>query len=161
VDLLLLQRSLLPGGIILQGVLLLQHDCLSPFTQWPLRCCQSPQICTAFAEIFLCLNSTDQLKVEPTGQVTLNEWLQNSKKLNLWKFRATEIWGFTTFLGVPVYHWVSVTDKPTMNFWQYLWCVLNFDTSCVTKPNITRSWSRWRPNWNHSISYKLISKFLI
>jgi hypothetical protein len=25
---------------------------------------------TAFAEIFLCLNSVDQLKVEPTGQVT-------------------------------------------------------------------------------------------
>jgi hypothetical protein len=34
-------------------------------------CCQSPQTCTAFAEIFLCLNSADQLKVEPTGQVTL------------------------------------------------------------------------------------------
>jgi hypothetical protein len=45
------------------------HDSLSPFTQWPLRCCQSPQTCTAFAEIFLCLNSADQLKVEPTGQV--------------------------------------------------------------------------------------------
>jgi hypothetical protein len=26
-------------------------------------------ICAAFAEIFLCLNSADQLKVEPTGQV--------------------------------------------------------------------------------------------
>jgi hypothetical protein len=35
-----------------------------------LRCCQSPQTCTAFAEIFLCLCSADQLKVEPTGQVT-------------------------------------------------------------------------------------------
>jgi hypothetical protein len=46
------------------------HDCLSPFTQWPLRCCQSPQTYTAFAEIFLCLNSADQLKVEPTGQET-------------------------------------------------------------------------------------------
>jgi hypothetical protein len=40
-----------------------------PFTQWPLRCCQSLQTCTAFAEIFMCLNSADQLKVEPTGQV--------------------------------------------------------------------------------------------
>jgi hypothetical protein len=40
------------------------------FTQWPLRCCQSPQTCTAFADIFLCLNSADQLKVEPTGLVT-------------------------------------------------------------------------------------------
>jgi hypothetical protein len=40
-----------------------------PFTQWPFRCCQSSQICTAFAEIFLCLHAADQLKVEPTGQV--------------------------------------------------------------------------------------------
>jgi hypothetical protein len=39
------------------------------FTQWPFRCCQSPQICTACAEIFLCLNSSDQLNVERTQQV--------------------------------------------------------------------------------------------
>jgi hypothetical protein len=51
-------------------ILFLPHDCLSPFTQWHLRCCQSPQTCTAFAEIFLCLNFADQLKVEPTGHVS-------------------------------------------------------------------------------------------
>jgi hypothetical protein len=45
-----------------------RHDCLSPFTQWPLGCCQSPQTCTAFAEIFLHLNFADQLEVEPTVQ---------------------------------------------------------------------------------------------
>jgi hypothetical protein len=41
-----------------------------PLYSMALRCCQSPQTCTAFAEIFLCFNSADQLKVEPTGQVT-------------------------------------------------------------------------------------------
>jgi hypothetical protein len=49
----------------------INHECLSPFTQWPLRCCQSPQTCTALRRYFsLCLTSADQLKVEPTGQVT-------------------------------------------------------------------------------------------
>jgi hypothetical protein len=45
------------------------HEGIFAFTQWPFRSCQSPQICTACADIFLCLNSADQLKVEPTGQV--------------------------------------------------------------------------------------------
>jgi hypothetical protein len=45
------------------------HEGIFAFTQWAFRCYQSHQICTACAEIFLCLNSADQLKVEPTGQV--------------------------------------------------------------------------------------------
>jgi hypothetical protein len=43
-----------------------KHEGIFAFTQWSFRCCQSPQICTACADIFLCLNSADQLKVEPT-----------------------------------------------------------------------------------------------
>jgi hypothetical protein len=36
------------------------HEGIFAFTQWPFRCCQSSQICTACADIFLCLNSADR-----------------------------------------------------------------------------------------------------
>jgi hypothetical protein len=53
-------------GAVLNFDLCGLHEGIFAFTQWPFRCCQPPQICTGSAEIFLCLNSADQLKVEPT-----------------------------------------------------------------------------------------------
>jgi hypothetical protein len=38
----------------------------------------SPQTCTSFAEV-LCINAADQLKVEPTGQVTSSTWVPSDK----------------------------------------------------------------------------------
>jgi hypothetical protein len=125
------------------------HDGLSPITQWSFRCCQSPQICTAFEEIFLWLNSADQLKVEPSGQVTFTcpvpvgsirqdkvqvncteKWIQcfrSSENETSWDLvpheKGTSIWGYMYKASI---FWYSML---TWDHWEFqLWIVIWHDS---------------------------------
>jgi hypothetical protein len=102
------------------------HEGILAFTQWPFRCCQSPQICTACAEIFLCLNSADFFKKKRFLKIFVVNPLRNSQD-------RCPIWWPLTHYMCPIWWPLTPYGGLVWNPALYFWLIFTSNWKCIAK----------------------------